>query len=298
MTRSQRSTFRTRITAIPLRALWHRFAFLVLALAAAWLLVLGQIRPQVLMPVRIGIVDSFTPILDAITRPGEVINAAGSYWQAWIKNHDEVLRLRVENARLRAWEQNGSALAAENQELRRLLNFHAEPASTAIAARVIATAGGPFADGIIVTAGKNDGVRKGMAAVTGEGLIGRVTEVGDWSARVLLITDINSRIPVMLQDDGARGILVGGDRPQLQLMYLPPDAAAQPGARVVTSGHGGVFPPRIPVGIVTAQGREGTMVVPVADLGRINYVQLVDFNLAGGASNGFGRALQKTDAAP
>ena len=179
--------------------------------------------------------------------------------------------------------------------MKTLLNFQHEPAARSITARVIATSGGPFADGMIVTAGRREGVREGMAAVTADGLIGRVIEVGDWSARIMLITDINSRIPAMLQEGGARGILTGGDRPALDLLYLPPDAPARRGARVVTSGHGGVFPPQIPIGIVATQDRNAARIIPAADLGRVDYVRLVDFRLAGGDANAFERALQTAD---
>jgi rod shape-determining protein MreC len=169
--------------------------------------------------------------------------------------------------------------------LRALLHFKTEPGLAYISARVIADTGGPFVRGLIITAGKVDGVREGMAAMTGDGLIGRVIEVGDWSSRVLLITDLNSRIPVTIAGSGDRAILAGDNSNAPKLLYLPQDALLNPGARVVTSGHGGVFPPNLPIGVVTESARGAYTVVTAADLGRISYVRLVDFNLKGGAFN-------------
>jgi rod shape-determining protein MreC len=131
-----------------------------------------------------------------------------------------------------------------------------------------------------------------MAVITGEGLIGRVTEVGDWSSRVWLISDLNSRIPVTIAETGDRAILAGDNTTQPKLLFLARDASVPEGARVVTSGHGGVFPPNLPVGILKEAERGTYTVVPTADLGRITYVRLVDFNLAGGGFNPMGARLR------
>jgi rod shape-determining protein MreC len=131
-----------------------------------------------------------------------------------------------------------------------------------------------------------------MAAMTGEGLIGRVVEVGDWSSRVWLISDLNSRIPVTLTETGDRAILAGDNSPQPKLLFLARDAAAQGGAHVVTSGHGGVFPPNLPIGRLRETSRGAYAVVPTADLGRITYVRLVDFDLGGGAFNSIETGLR------
>jgi rod shape-determining protein MreC len=131
-----------------------------------------------------------------------------------------------------------------------------------------------------------------MAAMTGDGLLGRVIEVGDWSSRVLLITDLNSRIPVTIAGSGDRAILAGDNSAEPKLLYLPVDAMLNPGARVVTSGHGGVFPPNLPIGTVIEPARGQHSIVPDADLGRISYVRLVDFNLKGGVFNSVANKVQ------
>ena len=108
-----------------------------------------------------------------------------------------------------------------------------------------------FVRSLLVLAGKSDGVIKGQAAVTGQGLVGRVTAVGERASRVLLVTDINSRIPVRVDRTRERAVLAGNNSSSPSLIYLPPETGVQVGDRIVTSGHGGVFPKGIPVGIVT-----------------------------------------------
>src|SRR5262249_35806974 len=125
------------------------------------------------------------------------------------------------------------------------------------------------------------GVRKNQAVTTGEGLIGRVSEVGERAARVLLITDINSNIPVFIERTRERAIAHGDSSNSLVLKYLPGDLTATVGDRIVTSGHGGVFPPGLPVGVITSVQGGVVTVQPYVDWDQIEYVRLVDYELSG-----------------
>ena len=100
----------------------------------------------------------------------------------------------------------------------------------------------------------------GQAVVTGEGLAGRVAEVGDNSARVLFVTDVNSRLPVQVERTRERAILAGDNSALMRLTLAQSVAGVQRGDRIVTSGDGGSFPVGIPVGEVVQTGegqREG-----------------------------------------
>ena len=108
---------------------------------------------------------------------------------------------------------------------------------------------------VLVNAGTDDRVARGQAAITGEGLVGRLTEVGNRAARVLLITDLNSRIPVTIESSHANAVLAGDNSERPRLLYLPSPDAVKIGDRIVTSGEGGVFPPGLPVGVVAAHRR-------------------------------------------
>jgi rod shape-determining protein MreC len=276
----------SHFAALPWRAFNQRFSFVIFMLLALGLLVLGRVQPGLLETTRLHVVDGLAPALDAITWPMTAIESVGTRVHSYLSLQQENERLRAGNAQLTQWQNALTNLQNENRELRALLHFKTEPNLAYISARVIADTGGPFVRGLIVTAGKLDGVREGMAAITGDGLVGRVVEAGDWSSRVLLITDLNSRIPVTVAGSGDRAILAGDNANQPKLLYLPQDAVLNPGARVITSGHGGIFPPGLPVGAVAETTRGGGYtVIPAADLGRISYVRLVDFSLKGGAFN-------------
>jgi rod shape-determining protein MreC len=242
----------------------------------------GKIDPVLIEGIRAHVTDAFVPILDAISRPAATVAGVVETVVDISEVHRENKDLRLENASLLQWKQVALRLEAENNSLRGLLHYKPEPGATFISARVIAAPGGPFLRDVLVTAGRRDGVRRGQAAVAGAGMIGRVVEVGEWTARVLLITDINTRVPVMLDNTRQRAVLAGDNSDQPRLLYLPPEAPVAVGDRVVTSGDGGLFPVGLPIGVVSAVGDHLVKVQPMVDLGKLEHVELVDFGLPGG----------------
>ena len=96
-----------------------------------------------------------------------------------------------------------------NQRLKASLRWIPDPDASFLTARVVADAGGVYAKAVLLSIGPNHSIRKGEIAVDERGLVGRITEVGARTARVLLITDLNSRIPVILETSRAHAILVG-----------------------------------------------------------------------------------------
>jgi len=279
-------------TVLPWRGISQRFSFILFVGLSLFLLILAHTQPVMVAGLRTHTVDVLAPILDAIARPMVAVEQATQAVRDTLSLRSDNQKLREDNAHLLEWQNTVVSLEKENRELRSMLHFKAEPNLAYISARVIADTGGAYARGLIVTAGKTDGVREGMAAMTGEGLIGRVVEVGDWSARVLLISDLNSRIPVTIAESGDRAVLAGDNSVQPKLLFMPRDANVNDGAHIVTSGHGGVFPPNLPVGTLEQSPHGGYAVIPAADLGRMTYVRLVDFDLKGGAFNGIDTRVQ------
>lgn len=272
-------------TVLSWRMIAQRFSFAFLLSLSMGLLVVGHARPALVQNVRLRAIDGVAGVMDVLSRPMAVVDGLSLRLQTYRTLLEENERLKTENADLVRWRNSALVLGDENKELRGLLRYKAEPPFSYISARVIADTGGSFVRSLVVTAGSLDGVRVGMAAVTGEGLVGRVVEVGAWTSRLLLLTDMNARIPVMIVGTGEHAILAGDNSPSPRLLYLSQESDARVGLRVVTSGHGGVFPPNIPVGVVSS-ARDGVVeVAPFASLRRINHIRLIDFDLAGGSLN-------------
>ena len=263
--------------ATPVKTWAPRFAFLILVAIAFALMLLGKSNAPVIDSARTAITDTVAPVLDILSRPVDSISEMVAGAQELVDLKAEMAELREQNDRLLQWQSAAHRLEAENQALRGLLDLVPDSRLRYIAARTVGDPGGTFVRSLLVNAGERDGVVRGQAAVTGAGLVGRVAEVGGRSSRVLLVTDMNSRIPVLVGDARDRAVLGGDNTSEPQLLYLGPRVVVKPGDRVVTSGHGGVFPPDIPVGRVTEVGDKGVRVDPLVDWDHMEYLRIIDF---------------------
>ena len=267
--------------AAPVRSLAHRFAYLGLVLAAFALMLLGKADTVLMEQFRTQVIDAVAPILDVLERPIATVTELVDEAKGLAAIREDNKQLRDEKARLLKWQAVSRRLEAENKALRNLLDFVADGQVTFIGGRVIADTGGAFAHSLVLNAGARAGVAKGQAVVAGEGLVGRIAGVGRRSSRILLITDINSRIPVVVEPTRVRAVMAGDNSNRPGLIHLPPGATVSPGDRVVTSGHGGAFPPGLPVGVVASVTDAGIDVRPFVKRNRVEYVRVVDFGLAG-----------------
>lgn len=267
--------------AAPVRNVAHRFAYLFLLFGALAIILLGRTDPQIFERTRVAVTDMVGPVMDAVSRPlatvSDVVNEARSLTQL----REENARLRLENARLIQWQTAARTLVSENQELRRLLGFVPDNAAKSVTARVIGDSGGTFVRNILINAGRRAGVAKGQAALVSAGLVGRVHEVGERSARILLITDLNSRIPVVVESTRQRAVLAGDNSDRPRLLHLPGNTKIANGERIVTSGHGGVFPPGLPVGVVVKTSESAAAVQPFIKGEKVEFIRLMDFGLSG-----------------
>lgn len=248
----------------------------LLVLLACSLLLLSTVRPAWVSGARAGAVDIFSPVLNVLTLPLQSAALFVRDVSGLAALQAENARLTEENLRLRDWYQTALLLEAENKSLRELLNVKLEPQNSFISARILSDAGKTFVKSMLISAGSADGVEKGQAVLSGQGVIGRVIEVGQNTSRVLLITDINSRLPVLLDDSRLHAIMAGNNDARGHLVHLPPDSRINEGARVITSGHGGLFPFGLPVGVVQRSPEGEFYVQPFADFNRMVHVRVVD----------------------
>lgn len=271
----------------PLRVWSQRLVLLMLMLTAGAMIVLNRADPAFLERLRTSVSDTVTPILEALSKPAAAVREAGDDIKSAATLKKEVVELRAELSQLRTWRARAQTLEAENRQLRKLLAMAPEAEASYIGARIVGDSGGAFVRSMLINAGSDRGVAKGFAVVSSQGLIGRVVEAGGLSARVLLITDLNSRIPVRIGSSRDRGILAGNNSDLVRLLFLPSTSTVRKGDRIVTSGHGGVFPPGLPVGEVetvarTDEGHLGkVMIRPFVNWDRLEHVRVVDFKMPG-----------------
>jgi rod shape-determining protein MreC len=264
--------------AVPLKALFERFAFGTLIAVSVGLLIVGKADIRLFETINDRISDALVPVLAVLVEPIDASRRLAEGVGELVALRDENARLREQNRRLLEWQGVARRLALEDAALRQLLKGGVESDSpTAVTARVVADAGGPFVQTVLVNAGTEQGVVKGMAAVNELGLVGRVIEVGRRSARILLLTDFNSRVPVMIEPSRDQAILAGDNTREPSLVFLPLNPRLSVGDRVVTSGRDGVLPPGLAVGVVSSIADQRVAVTPLVDWDRLEYLRLLEY---------------------
>ena len=267
--------------SVPVRQALAKLTLPVLIAVAFGLMLLGKADALLAERARMALADALAPIYGVLAEPLAQVHGAIDNAENLLTVYRDNARLREENERLRRWNAVALALDAENATLKANLAWVPEPPASYITARVVADAGGVYARAVLLSLGPNHGISKGQVALDDRGLVGRVTELGARSARVLLITDLNSRIPVTLETSRARAMLVGTNGMRPRLMYWPAGVQPAEGERIVTSAEANAFPAGLPVGVVRYTANNVPEVEPAARLDRLEVVRLFDYGLHG-----------------
>ncbi len=272
---NQYTKFNRAVHRLPLP--WEGSSFLSLILIVVSIVLMGisAFRPQLFEGLRTNVSDIFSPVLSAVSMPFQQINLFLHDVTNLAQLQADNLRLEQENTRLRQWYQTALLLDSENKSLRELLNLEIDQSYSHISGRILSDSGNTYVKSVLVSIGKVNGVVKGAAVVAGEGLIGRIVEVGENSSRILLINDVNSRVPVVVEDTGQHAIMAGYNERNPRLIHLPDGSEISEGARIITSGYGGVYPHGIPVGRVIIGSNGDIRVVLFADFNRLQIVRIL-----------------------
>jgi len=224
-------------------------------------------------------------VVDTVATPVGKVVAAPVRWtsegvgglQDYFFAIDENRRLRQELADMRRLQDETIQLRNTNARLRSILGLSVDPPLPMTAAQIITDSRGPFANSRLADAGTGQGVSVGNPVMSERGLVGRVVGVTRGASRVLLLTDVSSRTPVLMDRTNARAILTGDGGAHPKLSFLRGVDPVKVGDRVLTSGDGGVFPRGLPVG-VAVQGLDGTWRVKLdSDDAPIDYVRILLF---------------------
>ena len=229
------------------------------------LLLVARVNPDAGARMRGTMLDIITPVWSVVRLPfdgaAKALGFAGDYLGAVDRNRQLTTDLGKANADL----QKAAADQLALQQLKALMHVRIPGRTPVLTTRIVAATSGSVVRTAMLVAGARDGVGVGMPVIAAAGLIGRTIEIGNHATRVLLLTDPASRIPVVVQRTGQAGLVVGSNRPALELRdRVGPEVPLLAGDRLVTSGDGGVFPPGIPVGSIIAAGAGTPQVRPAA----------------------------------
>jgi rod shape-determining protein MreC len=206
-----------------------------------------------------------------VTKAMNMIDDFQSYTRIYEQNQE----LKRELQQMKAWKEAALQLEQKNARLMDLNQVRMDPRLTYISGVVLADAGSPFRQSVLLNVGTRDGIRDGWATMDGIGLVGRIAGVGNRTSRVILLNDTNSRVPVTILPSGQKALLSGDNTPAPLLDFIEDGNLVRPGDQVVTSGDGVVFPADLLVGAV-AQGTDGRLRVRLAaDYGRLEFLRVL-----------------------
>lgn len=261
--------------AEPRRAVRPIVAFLIFLSLS--LLLLSRLHHSQIADLRWRVASFFAPLLQAATVPTAPIREFAGAISSQIDMTAELERLRTENQKLSGWDWRAQQLEAKLADLEAQMKVVPQQGFEFVTSRVIADSSGAFARSVMIDSGEKQRVKPGYPVVNADGLVGRVVDVGPNSARVLIASDLNSRIPVSVGASGVRAILAGDNEPEPRLLYLPEGAEVRVGDAVGTSGIGGLFPAGLRIGVVSDTA--GTPRVALrAHLDRLSYVSVLLFD--------------------
>ena len=261
---------------------WTAAVVAVVGVVAALLLIVSDRRDpgvaDAYAPVRSGFDSAAGPVSGVLAAPVRWAGALSDGVKGYFFAVSENRRLRAEVAELQPWRDQAIALKNVNARYEMMLGLRTEPPVAMVTARSISDSRGPFVNARLIDAGTSKGVKVGNPAINEHGLVGRIAGASGGVSRMLLVTDVASRIPVLIDRTDARAVMTGdgSGNPRLEYNVQGP-GAIQAGDRVLTSGDGGGLPRGVPIG-VAAKGIDGTWRVKLfSDRGAIDYVRVLLF---------------------
>ena len=224
---------------------------------------------------RIAVIDRVVPSFDwamaPVTGIAVLMDNYQSYSQLAAQNND----LRRELQQMKAWKEAALQLEQENAKLLDLNNVRLDPQLTYVTGVVMADSGSPFRQSVLLNVGARDGIVDGWPTMDGIGLVWRISGVGQETARVILLTDTSSRIPITIQPSGQKAILTGDNTLNPPIDFLENADLVRPGDRVITSGDGGVFPADLLIGQVALGSDRRLRVRLSADYERLEFLRVM-----------------------
>ena len=228
----------------------QKFSLLALIIASLVLLSLESINSKTLNFVRSAIKDVIYRTSFIASIPGNTISPMFITVQSHFKIYEENKLLKLKIEQLKNQQNQVAYLKIENDKLKKVIDDTDISDHESVISKVLVDKKSPFLKSVILNRGFNSGFKKGMPALKGPYFIGRITEVNYLSSRVLLISDLNSKIPVLIEPMGYQAIMSGTGGDFALLDFLPKNHQLEAGNLVYTSGTGGIFFPGIPIGRV------------------------------------------------
>ncbi len=251
----------------------QRFSLVALIIFSVVLIVLSRINFPAINYLKIGLNEVVYRVSFIVSLPEQQLNRSLIAINNHLNLYNDHDQLKEKFKSLRGKELDNEYLKFENERLRKIIDEYIINTDELVA-KVLLDKESPFLRSIILNKGSKDKIRIGMAVLDGPYLVGKVVEVNYATSRVLLISDLNSKIPVILEPGDIQSIMSGSGKNKGQIQYFKTENTLNEKKIVFTSGSGGIFKSGIPIGEIIS----GEEIKFFSDLSQLTFVKVVSFN--------------------
>ena len=255
----------------------QRFSLFALTIVSILLIFLETVDSKPLNKVRSFIKDVVYRSAVVASYPTKIFSGSYNLLHNHFNLYKDYKDLKKENEELKNKRSKSDFLELENIQLRQLINEQIESKSNLVSARVILDEQSPYLNSFVINIGANKNIKNGMAVLDGKNFIGRIVDVNYFSSRILLVTDLNSKIPVVSEPSGNHAILSGRGNNMPTLEYLSESHEINSGDKIYTSGKEGIFSPGITIGEVKINKEKDRFEVKLYS--ELNEITFVNVNL-------------------
>ena len=250
----------------------QRFSLFFLITLSIIFLILGRFNFPAINYLKISINELIYRASFIVSVPENYVKNSYINIQEHFTYFDDYLKIKKENKELKSKIENNNFITSENERLKKIIDDYIL-VSDEIIAKVLIDKQSPFLRSMIINKGSKNNIKLGMAVLDGEFLVGKVVEVNFTTSRVLLLSDLNSKIPVIIEPDGYQSILSGTGRNDGVIQYSKEEIFIRDGSSVYTSGSGAIFKSGIPVGKISNK----IQVNYHTDFSQLKFVKVVSF---------------------
>ena len=252
----------------------QRFSLFVLTVLSVLLIFLESLETKPLNIIRAFIKDTIFRGSLVASFPSKSFSNMYGFFEKHINLYEEYNQLIVENNELKNNISKSDFLELENSQLRKLIEEQVSSPTNLVSARVMLDKQSPYLNSFVINIGSNKNIKNGMTVLSGKYFIGRIVDVNYFSSRVLLVSDLNSKIPIITEPSGSHAILSGHGKNEPTLEYLPEKHDIQNGDKIYTSGKEGIFNPGTPIGEAKVEKDQVTVSL-FSNLDQITFVNVV-----------------------
>ena len=256
----------------------NKFVSVVFISISLLLIIFGVMESKKSIYFKTKIIDYGSFVTYSLSIPIKKISLYFSNMEEIYYIYSQNKKLKNHTLKIKMLENELTLLEHENNLLKDALNIKNDLYYNYQTVKVVAGIRSSFLRTLVILAGKKQKVSEGFTVISNNDLLGHVYESGNYSSRVLLITDINSRVPVIVANKNFRLILSGNNSNYLSILNLGDFDKINSGDIVLTSGDGGVYPQGIPVGVVINDEAKKFIVRPNIILRSLDYVRVINWS--------------------